>query len=81
MVVTMADAAQPTNALREFRGRKGWTLHEVSGLTGYSAGYLSLVERGMREPSPVTKVRIARGVGAQVRDLFPLDEREPAVIP
>lgn len=64
------------NALREFRERKGWTLAETSGLTGLSAQYLSLIERQLREPSPAMKVRIARGVGAPVAELFPPAEHE-----
>lgn len=62
------------NALREFRERQGWTLAEASGLTGLSVAYLSLVERHLREPSPAVKVRIARGVGASVAELFPAQE-------
>lgn len=57
--------------LREFRERQGWTLADTSGLTGLSKAYLSLVERNLREPSPAMKVRIARGVGASVAQLFP----------
>jgi transcriptional regulator with XRE-family HTH domain len=62
------------NALREFRERQGWTLAEASGLTGLSTAYLSLVERHLREPTPAAKVRIARGVGAPVAELFPVQE-------
>jgi len=62
--------------LREFRERQGWTLAEVTGLTGLSKGYLSLIERNLREPSPAMKVRIARGVGASVAELFPPAEHE-----
>jgi transcriptional regulator with XRE-family HTH domain len=57
--------------LREFRERQGWTLADASGLTGLSKGYLSLIERDLRQPSPAMKVRIARGVGASVAELFP----------
>jgi transcriptional regulator with XRE-family HTH domain len=69
----MADALKPS-ALREWRVCHDLKLPEVSDLTGYSVSYLSLVERGMRVPPPATKVRIARGLGAKVRDLFPLSE-------
>jgi len=62
------------NAVREFRERQGWTLAETSGLTGLSAQYLSLIERQLREPSPTMKVRIARGLGAPVAELFPVQE-------
>jgi transcriptional regulator with XRE-family HTH domain len=62
------------SALRAWRDRNGWTLDEVSGLTGVSVSYLSLVERGQREPPAATKVQIARGVGAKVGELFPAAE-------
>ena len=61
-------------AVREWRQRKGWTLADLSGLTGYSVSFLSLVERGERSPTPAVKVRIAHGVGAEVAELFPLEE-------
>jgi transcriptional regulator with XRE-family HTH domain len=56
-------------------------LAEVSGLTGCSISYLSLVERGLREPAPTTKVQIARGVGAKVAELFPLEDLETVSAP
>jgi transcriptional regulator with XRE-family HTH domain len=62
------------NSLREFRERKGWSLADASGLTGLSRVYLSRVERNLREPSPTMKVRIARGLGVPVAELFPVQE-------
>lgn len=62
--------------LREWRERQGWTLADVSGLTGLSRSYLSRVERGQREPSPTVKVHVARSLGAPVADLFPVDAEE-----
>lgn len=59
------------NRLREWREANDWTLADVFGLTGTSVPMLSLIERGLRHPSPSTKVRIARGLGATVADLFP----------
>jgi transcriptional regulator with XRE-family HTH domain len=68
------------NLLRPWRERHGWTLVDLSGLTGISASYLSLVERDLREPPPATKVQIAHGVGAKVAELFPVSgsQNEPA---
>lgn len=71
----MAVNVKPS-ALREWRERRGWTLAEVSGLTGVSVSHLSLIERGRREPPPHLKVLIARSVGAAVSDLFPPPDRE-----
>lgn len=62
------------SALREWRERQGWTLAEVSGLTGVSASHLSLIERGQREAPPRLKVLIARGIGAHITDVFPVPE-------
>jgi transcriptional regulator with XRE-family HTH domain len=62
------------NSLREFRERQGWSLADASGLTGLSRVYLSRVERNLREPSPTMKVRIARGLGVPVAELFPVQE-------
>jgi transcriptional regulator with XRE-family HTH domain len=66
------------SSLREWRERQGWTLAEVSGLTGVSVSHLSLIERGQREAPPRLRVLIARGIGATVSDLFPLAETEDA---
>jgi len=64
------------NNLRAWREDRGWKLIEVSGLTGISISYLSLIERGLRDPAPDIKVHIARGIGATVGDVFPPPERE-----
>lgn len=56
--------------LRLWRQARGWTLDEVSALTGYSIGTFSRVERGQRELSPDAKVAISRSLGANIRDLF-----------
>jgi len=53
-----------------WRRDHGLTLAECSGLTGYSPGHLSRVERGQRTLKPLVKVRIARALGAQVDELF-----------
>jgi transcriptional regulator with XRE-family HTH domain len=65
-----------TALLREWRTARGWTLAEVAGLTGLTVSYLSLIERGQRDPTPRVKVVIARGIGATVADVFPPPERE-----
>lgn len=70
-----------TNNLRAWRKHpsRGWTLVDVHGLTGVSVSYLSLIERGLRRPNAETKVKIARGMGAKVIDLFPAAEVEVGV--
>lgn len=63
-----------TSKLAAWRTTKGLTLRDLEGLSGFTTGYLSQVERGLRRMSPEAKVRLARAVGAEVHDLF---EPEP----
>jgi transcriptional regulator with XRE-family HTH domain len=49
---------------------------EVSGLTGVSVPMLSLVERGLRQLAPLTRVRVARRLGLPVQELFPPEPLE-----
>lgn len=65
---------EPPSRLRLWKERRGLTLREVAGLTGLSPSTLSLVERGKRNLTPLAKVRVAPGLGAEVADLF---EPEP----
>ena len=64
------DAMAHANHLREWRERHGLTIEEVADLAGYSAAHLSRMERGERDVPPLARVRLARAVGARVRDLF-----------
>ncbi len=63
-----------SNRLRLWRAQHGLTLDEVSGLTGLSPAMLSRAERGQRQFAPLTKVHIARCLGASVADLFDVEE-------
>ena len=60
-----------TKSFRAWRQRNGLTLAEVSGLTGYSVPFISRLESGERMARPMTKVLIARRLGADIADLFP----------
>ncbi len=62
--------SQLTNRLRVWRVDAGLSLEEVADLVGLDKGYLSRVERGEREPAPMTKVRMARRLGVPLRTLF-----------
>ena len=59
--------------LRKFRDEAGWTLAELSDITGVSVAMLSLMERGLRRPSPRSRVAIARRLGVRVADLFAVE--------
>ena len=63
-------ATATTTRLALWRTERGFTLRDLEGLSGFTTGYLSQVERGLRRMSPEAKVRLARAVGAEVRDLF-----------
>lgn len=56
--------------LHDWRLASGYSLSEVSDLTGYSTAMLSRAERGEREFHPKAKVRIARCLAVHVSDLF-----------
>ena len=63
--------------LRSWRFQEGYSLAEVSDLTGVSQSMWSRCERGQRQFSPKTKVAIARRLGVAVGELFelePIDE-------
>lgn len=70
----MECAASPPTRLRSWRTAKGYTLEEVSGLTGYSVSMLSRAERGLKEFSPHARVLIARRLGVGVTDLFDVED-------
>jgi len=64
------------NRLRLWRVESGLTQDEVADLSGLSKAYISRMERGEREPRPLTKVKIARRLGVQVSDLFDVEQIE-----
>jgi len=63
-----------TSKLRAWRIQNDLTLEEVGALTGVSIAMLSKAERGLRNLAPLTRVRMARRLGAPLRDLFEVDE-------
>lgn len=61
------------NRLRQWRVENDLTLEDLSGLTGVSVSMLSRVERGHKQLAPLTRVRVARRLGAPVADLFEVE--------
>lgn len=47
------------NRIRSARKQKGYTLKQVAELTGYSVGYISLLERNQKQPSLTALRKIA----------------------
>ena len=62
--------------MRTWRLDAGFTLQDVSDLTGYSTAMLSRAERGQRKFMPATKALIARRLGVRIGDLFEVEEPE-----
>ena len=64
--------------LQSWRLDVGYTLAELSDLTGFSTAMLSRAERGLREFSPMAKVQLARRLGVSVADLFDVPNTDSA---
>lgn len=57
------NAADFGRRIRQRRERQGLTLAQLADKSGLSAGYLSLLERGQKIPSPEAAADLARGLG------------------
>ncbi|HET9598451.1 MAG TPA: helix-turn-helix transcriptional regulator [Anaeromyxobacteraceae bacterium] len=57
--------------VREARHRGGLTQAEVAQSLGMSVAYMSLIERGGRNPPFTTVTEIANALGVDVRELYP----------
>lgn len=67
----MCVGAPLRNRLLVWRRDRDLTLAEMAGLTGYSEAMLSRAERVF---SPMARVRIARGLGVSIAELFDPDD-------
>lgn len=67
--------------IRQLRRARGYGLNEFAELVGVSRGYLSQLERGVKQkPSAALLARIADGLGISVDEFFrgaPEAAREP----
>jgi transcriptional regulator with XRE-family HTH domain len=52
---------------------KGWTQDDLAEQASIQRSYIADFERGARNPSLRTLVKIANAFGISVRDLFPPD--------
>jgi transcriptional regulator with XRE-family HTH domain len=73
--------ADQATRLGAWRSEVGYTLAELSDLTGFSTAMLSRAERGQRVFSPAAKVRIARRLGVSVADLFEVEAAPETELP
>ena len=59
------------NPLRKVRILQEKSIHLISLKTHIDCARLSLIERGLREPTAEEKRRLAKVLRARIRDLFP----------
>ena len=53
-------------AIRIVRAAKGLSQRDLARLTGYNSSYVSLLERGLRDPATSTLKKLARVLGIPV---------------
>jgi transcriptional regulator with XRE-family HTH domain len=56
--------------MKELRRLKGWSQEELAERAAMQRSYIADVERGSRNPSIRTVVKIANAFNVAVRDLF-----------
>lgn len=56
--------------IKELRERAGLTAKDLAKMAGLSPGYISLLERGLREPSAETLDRLAEVLGVSAVALY-----------
>lgn len=63
-------------ALREYRTKKGLSQDELAHITGLDRTFISLLERGLRQPSLTTLVQLGAGLGMSASELVAHVERQ-----
>ena len=64
------------NRVKEYRARTGLNQQQLGEQVGASRQTISLIERGDYHPSVLLALRIARVFGAQLEEIFYLQEEE-----
>jgi quercetin dioxygenase-like cupin family protein len=59
--------------IRSLRRRRGLSLRDLSRLTGFSIGFLSLVERGQSSLALTSLYKVAKALDSEVADFFQAD--------
>jgi transcriptional regulator with XRE-family HTH domain len=55
--------------IRSFRLARGMSQRDLAALLGFSVAYVSLLERGLRDPPYTTLVALARALRIRMADL------------
>lgn len=63
--------------LKERRAYHGWTLSDVSSMTGIATSTLSKVENGHISPNFDTILKLSHGLGVEIGDLLSASPNEP----
>ena len=72
----------PSIALRRLRQDRRYTLEALGYLSNRSPALISMIERGVRSPTPETVVALARALGVSAKRLArELAEPEPKAEP
>lgn len=66
--------------LKQLRKSGGYTLSRLSTETGYTASFLSQIERGLKEPSLTTLRKLSETLGAPVASFFSGEESDASQI-
>jgi len=56
--------------LREIRIKKGYSLQQLSAMTGISTSHLNYIERNEKEPSLSNSVIIAKALNIKIEELY-----------
>jgi transcriptional regulator with XRE-family HTH domain len=69
--------------IRNLRRKQGLSLRDLARLTGFSIGFLSLVERGQSSISLTSLHTVGKALGVDMSAFFPAprDEPEPPAVP
>jgi transcriptional regulator with XRE-family HTH domain len=58
------------DVVRDLRTQRGWTLRKLSAKSNVSIGYLSEVERGVKEMSSEVIQSVADGLGVKLAEII-----------
>lgn len=56
--------------IRDIRVQKGMTQSELAERSGMASNYIAMLERGERNPTYLTLLKIAEGCGVDICELF-----------
>lgn len=62
------------NHVKEYREKCGYTVRELSKLTGISVGHLSDIENGVKVPSVIRAHRLEKALKCNIWDLFKVED-------